>query len=70
MTAVAAPPVEGTPTSPEQETERRWRFDQFRTLGFPIFEAEWLARSRADHHAVRRILERGCEHEMVLRIFL
>ncbi len=64
------PQAEAPETSPEQEQERRWRFDQFRRLGFPLFEAEWLARSRVDHHAVRKAIGQGCEPEVVLRIFL
>lgn len=59
-----------TPESEERESVRRWRFTQFRLMGFSIHEAAWLSRGAADLHQVERMVDAGCATETVLRIVL
>lgn len=55
---------------PPSSSERilAWRLLQFIRLGFQLEQAEALARSRVDHHRVRRMIEAGCPPEVALQI--
>jgi hypothetical protein len=66
--------VEDLPVVEEAEVEEtrvaRWRFDQFRTLGFEVADAFLLTASRVDLHAARTLAGRGCPPALALRILL
>jgi hypothetical protein len=48
----------------------RWRFDQFRALGFDAEDAFLPAVPRVDLHAARTLIEEGCSIPLALRILL
>lgn len=48
----------------------RWRFDQFRSLGFEDEDAFLLAVSDVDLNAARTLVELGCSLPLALRILL
>jgi hypothetical protein len=54
----------------EETRVARWRFDQFRALGFDTDDAFVLAVSRVDLHAARTLVEVGCSLPLALRILL
>jgi hypothetical protein len=54
----------------EETRVARWRFDQFRALGFETDDAFVLAVSRVDLHAARTLVEVGCSLPLALRILL
>ena len=54
----------------EEARVARWRFDQFRTLGFDTDDAFLLTVSRVDLQAARTLIEVGCSVPLALRILL
>ena len=52
---------------PEQTRVARWRFDQFRALGFEVADADGVT---VDLHAARTLADRGCPPALALRILL
>jgi len=66
--------VEHLPLVDEAEVEEtrvaRWRFDQFRALGFEVADAFLLTASRVDLHAARTLADRGCPPALALRILV
>ena len=66
--------VEHLPLVEEAEAEEsrvaRWRFDQFRALGFDVADAVVLTASRVDLHAARTLADSGCSPALALRILL
>jgi hypothetical protein len=66
--------VEDLPVVEEAEAEdsrvARWRFDQFRALGFDVADAVVLTASRVDLHAARTLADSGCSPALALRILL
>ena len=66
--------VEDLPVVEEADVEEtrvaRWRFDQFRALGFDVADAVLLMASRVDLHAARTLANRGCPTALALRILL
>jgi hypothetical protein len=66
--------AESVPLVEEEEVEEtrvaRWRFDQFRALGFDVEDAFLLTVSRVDLHAARTLVETGCSLPLALRILL
>ena len=66
--------VEHLPLVEEAEVEEtrvaRWRFDQFRALGFEVADAFLLTASRVDLHAARTLADNGCPPALALRILL
>jgi hypothetical protein len=71
-------PTKGRPTMavpaqqhlPDDEVEEtrvaRWRFDQFRTLGFDAEDAFLLSVSGVDLQAARTLMELGCSRPLAL----
>jgi hypothetical protein len=59
-------------TSPRFRDERLrvrcWRREQFFELGFTISDAAALAKSSADVHDTRSLLEAGCPHALAFRL--
>jgi hypothetical protein len=59
-------------TSPRFRDERLrvrcWRREQFFELGFTMSEAAALAKSSADLHDTRHLLEAGCTHRLAFRL--
>src|SRR5262249_34651629 len=59
---------------PDDEVEEtrvaRWRFEQFRALGFDAEDAFLLSVSGVDLQAARTLMELGCSHPLALRILL
>jgi hypothetical protein len=47
---------------------RFWRREQFLELGFTTSEARVLAKSSADVHETRRLIESGCEPSTAFRL--
>ncbi|MFL5395734.1 MAG: hypothetical protein ACJ79G_23115 [Myxococcales bacterium] len=47
---------------------RRWRREQFVELGFTSSEAVALAKSAADVHETRKLVESGCNHGLAFRL--
>ena len=47
---------------------RCWRREQFFELGFTISDAAALAKSPADVHDTRSLLEAGCSHALAFRL--
>ena len=47
---------------------RCWRREQFYDLGFTVSEAAALAKSSADVHETRSLIEAGCEHRLAFRL--
>ncbi len=66
--------AESLPLAEEAEVEEtrvaRWRFDQFRALGFDAEDAFTLTVSRVDLQAARTLVEVGCSLPLALRILL
>jgi hypothetical protein len=66
--------AESVPRVEEAEVEEsrvaRWRFDQFRALGFDNEDAFLLTISRVDLQAARTLVEVGCSLPLALRILL
>jgi hypothetical protein len=56
--------------SPEDQRVIRWRFDQFRDLGFGDEDAWMLVDSGAELHLVRSLVGAGCPLHLALRIAL
>ena len=56
--------------SDEEQSIRRWRFDQFVRLGYDYVMAALLADSRADLNQVRTMIGVGCPLETASRIVL
>ncbi len=54
--------------SPEDLRVVRWRFDQFRRLGFGDEDAWMLVDSGADLERVRQLVGAGCPLHLALRI--
>ena len=47
---------------------RCWRREQFYELGFTVSEAAALAKSPADVHETRKLVEAGCKHALAFRL--
>ena len=64
--------AESRPSKPRFRDERlrvrRWRREQFFQLGFTSSDAVALARSAADVHETRKLLESGCQHKLAFRL--
>jgi hypothetical protein len=60
------------PVDDEVEETRvaRWRFEQFKTLGFGAEDAFLLSVSGVDLQAARTLMELGCSIPLALRILL
>lgn len=54
--------------SPEDQRVSRWRFDQFRGLGFGEEDAWMLVDSGADLQLARTLVATGCPLHLALRI--
>ena len=54
--------------SPEDERVTRWRFDQFRLLGFGEEDCWMLVDSGADLQLTRSLVGAGCPLHLALRI--
>ena len=54
----------------EEDRVARWRFDQFRTLGFDNDDAFLLALSPVDLQSARTLIAEGCSVNLALRILL
>ena len=52
----------------EESRVNRWRFDQFRSLGFGLEQACLLVSSDADLHLTRTLVAAGCPLELALEI--
>ena len=65
-----APVAEEADVEVEEIRVARWRFDQFRALGFDTDDAFLLTVSRVDLHAARTLIEEGCSLPLALRILL
>jgi hypothetical protein len=63
-------PLVEEPEEVEETRVARWRFDQFRALGFELADAVFLTASRTDLHAARTLVEKGCPIPLALRILL
>jgi hypothetical protein len=66
-TSEQQPPVE---TDVEESRVARWRFDQFRWLGFGDVHAWLLVSSGADLHATRSLVAAGCPLDLAFKIAL
>ena len=53
---------------PEEGKVARWRFDQFRALGFENDQAFLLALSDVDLQSARTLIAEGCSLRLALRI--
>jgi hypothetical protein len=54
----------------EQDRVVRWRFDQFRALGFDNEQAFLLTLSPAELQSARTLIAEGCSVGLALRILL
>ena len=54
--------------SPEDQRVLRWRFDQFRHLGFGEEDSWMLVDSGADLQLTRSLVNAGCPLHLALRI--
>jgi hypothetical protein len=54
----------------EETRVARWRFDQFRMLGFDAEDAFFLSEAGVDLQAARTLVETGCSLPLALRILL
>jgi hypothetical protein len=54
----------------EEDRVARWRFDQFRALGFDNDDAFLLALAPVDLQAARTLIAEGCSVRLALRILL
>ncbi len=62
--------VEFTEPTTEEQRVWEWKVDQFERLGFPVYDAVYLAAS-PDVDTVanaRRLIARGCDREVALQI--
>ena len=57
-------------TDLEETVVARWRFEQFRALGFDAEAALFLSVSDADLHVARRLMSHACPLELALDILL
>ncbi len=55
---------------PEEARVARWRFDQFRALGYDNDDAFLLTISCVDLHAARALVGEGCPPDLALEILL
>jgi hypothetical protein len=54
-----------------QDPVRRWRLEELRRAGYPIYDALVLSgRADVDLHRAVRLLERGCPAWTAMRILL
>jgi hypothetical protein len=68
---MAIPAQQPLPTDEVEETRvARWRFDQFRALGFDADDAFLLSTSGVDLQAARTLMEAGCSRPLAMRILL
>ena len=70
MSAFADQPLLTEEVEVEDERIARWRFDQFRSLGFGDVEADLLAASKADLNCARSLVAAGCPLYLALRILV
>ena len=63
-----APLAEGLEV--EEIRVARWRFDQFRALGFEAEDAFLLTVSHVDLQVARTLVEKGCSLPLALQILL
>jgi hypothetical protein len=63
-----ATPVRSARIRDERLRVRFWRREQFLELGFTTSEARVLAKSSADVHETRRLIEAGCERRTAFRL--
>jgi hypothetical protein len=61
-------PVRRARIRDERLRVRFWRREQFLDLGFTTSEARVLAKSSADVHETRRLIESGCERPTAFRL--
>ena len=61
-------PVRSKRIRDERLRVRFWRREQFLELGFTLSEARALAKSSADVHETRRLIELGCERSTAFRL--
>lgn len=61
-------PVRRARIRDERLRVRFWRREQFLELGFTTSEARILAKSSADVHETRRLIESGCEQQTAFRL--
>jgi hypothetical protein len=61
-------PVRKTRIRDERLRVRFWRLEQFLELGFSTSEARTLAKSSADLHETRRLIEMGCDRSTAFRL--
>jgi hypothetical protein len=54
----------------EEDRVARWRFSQFRTLGFGIEQAWLLTASSADLHLARSLAAADCPLDLAWKILL
>jgi hypothetical protein len=45
-----------------------WRIEEFKRMGFEQAAATFLAYTRADLHDMALLLEKGCPHNLAIRI--
>ena len=68
---MAVPAQQPLPTDEVEETRvARWRFDQFRALGFDTDDAFLLSVAGVDLQAARTLMQSGCSRPLALRILL
>jgi hypothetical protein len=68
---MAVPAQQPLPTDEVEETRvARWRFDQFRALGFDADDAFLLSVAGVDLQAARTLMQSGCSRPLALRILL
>jgi len=68
--AESVPVLEEVQVEDEETRVARWRFDQFRALGFDADNAFLLSVSDVDLQAARTLMQSGCSHPLALRILL
>lgn len=66
----AATPPDETDVPTEDFTVLANVCDRFVECGFEVTDAIELAAVHADWHEAQRLLERGCSHELVVKILL
>ena len=66
--SAAEHPVPAYELSPEDQRVLRWRFDQFRLLGYGDEDAWMLVDSDADLQLTRQLIGAGCPLHLALRI--
>jgi hypothetical protein len=61
--------IEAAPRARDERLRvRRWRRDQFLSLGFTLSDSAALAKSTADLEEARKLISRGCELPTAFRI--